>query len=928
MIGGRQKSWRDENVQARPDRQSRRDRHPHRPGGRVARGSNSVAVFTPADALSLHTKLAGKAQRDRRRRRPGARPISTSRPSSPRPGKAAATASIPATASCRRTPTSRERCQAEGLALHRPLARDAGAVRRQGRGARLRPGAGHSRRPRQRRRRSASGADAKALARSIGYPVMLKASAGGGGRGMRAVTRRRRRWTRRSRAARARPRRRSATARCSSRSSSPRPRHIEVQVLGDGQGNVVHLFERDCSVQLRHQKVVEIAPGAGPRRRRCASASWPTPSRWPAPRGYVNAGTVEFLVDPETGEHFFIECNPRIQVEHTVTEQVTGVDLVEAQFRIAAGESLAALGLADQKAVGSRAASPCRRASWPRAPARSAPTSEPSGPGVRVDACGYLGLAPPPQFDPLLAKLIGQSGSSGTFASAVDRTAARARRVPHRRRCRPTWRSCAPSWPHPDVPAPATRARRCWPRPELAAAARRRVGRAGSSSTSRRRRSAAAAARPAHRRRRPLPVPTGARGRRERRMAGSVVEVKARDGDHGRRRATLLFVVSAMKMETSVDGALRRRRRPRWRALEPWATPSTAGRSWPSSRPPPAAATGRGAGCRRTRAGRRCWTRSRALQAIAHARLAPGSSDPGVVRQRNRGKLTCRERIDAAARRRHASARSAAWRASPPTTTTGDVADFTPANHVGGRGTHRGPRRHRLRRRLHLARRPRRRRDRRRRARYLDRLSIELRTPSIRLLDGSSGGGSVAAMVPEQRRRARAAAKESTGAIKAGRPRVVGGGGSFLPGHLGSTMYTEQLATVPVVNMLLGSVVGIGAAKAVLGHFSVMVRDIAQLFVAGPPVVSHAMGYDITKEDLGGWHIHCRNGSVDNLAETEEEADGDDAALPVLPAVERLRGAAGAAPTDRSRRPPRGGAAHARSRASARRPSTSAAPSR
>ncbi|MEC9252877.1 MAG: carboxyl transferase domain-containing protein, partial [Pseudomonadota bacterium] len=115
-------------------------------------------------------------------------------------------------------------------------------------------------------------------------------------------------------------------------------------------------------------------------------------------------------------------------------------------------------------------------------------------------------------------------------------------------------------------------------------------------------------------------------------------------------------------------------------------------------------------------------------------------------------------------------------------------------------------------------------------------------------------------------------AKESRGAIKAGRPRVSGGGGSYLPGHLGSTMYTEQLSTVPVVNMLLGSVVGIGAAKAVLGHFSVMVRDIAQLFVAGPPVVSHAMGYEITKEELGGWHIHCTNGSVDNLAETEEEA--------------------------------------------------------
>src|SRR6185312_7555782 len=123
-----------------------------------------------------------------------------------------------------------------------------------------------------------------------------------------------------------------------------------------------------------------------------------------------------------------------------------------------------------------------------------------------------------------------------------------------------------------------------------------------------------------------------------------------------------------------------------------------------------------------------------------------------------------------------------------------------------------------------------------------------------------------------QQREGESTAKESSGAITAGRPRVAGSGGSFLPGHLGSSMYAEQLATVPVVNVLLGSVVGIGAAKAVLGHFSVMVKDIAQLFVAGPPVVSHAMGYDITKEDLGDWRIHCRNGAVDNLAETEEDA--------------------------------------------------------
>ncbi|HEX7947120.1 MAG TPA: carboxyl transferase domain-containing protein, partial [Phenylobacterium sp.] len=258
-----------------------------------------------------------------------------------------------------------------------------------------------------------------------------------------------------------------------------------------------------------------------------------------------------------------------------------------------------------------------------------------------------------------------------------------------------------------------------------------------------------------------------------------------------------------------------------------------------------------------------------ALQGIAHARFAPDSADPGVVRQRSRAKLTCRERIDlllddGSFREVGSLAGFASYDAD------GNVADFTPANHVGGWGAIAG-----------------------RRAvvcaddftsrgghsdgaigqksRYLDELSMEFRCPSVRLLDGSSGGGSVASMVPKQEEGS-SAAQESTGAIKAGRPRVSGGGGSFLPGHLGSEMYAKQLSMVPVVNVLLGSVVGIGAAKAVLGHFSVMVRDIAQLFVAGPPVVSHAMGYDVTKEDLGDWRIHCRNGSVDNLAETEAEA--------------------------------------------------------
>ena len=124
---------------------------------------------------------------------------------------------------------------------------------------------------------------------------------------------------------------------------------------------------------------------------------------------YVNAGTVEFLVDPESGERYFIECNPRIQVEHTVTEAVTGVDLVEAQFRLAAGETLADLDLRTQ----ADALPPRGFAVQVRVTATGAGIitgyKEPAGPGVRVDSCAYLGLSPPPQFDPMFAKVIGVS---------------------------------------------------------------------------------------------------------------------------------------------------------------------------------------------------------------------------------------------------------------------------------------------------------------------------------------------------------------------------------------------------------------------------------------------------------------------------------------------------------------------------------------
>jgi pyruvate carboxylase len=363
------------------DRQSRRDRIRTR-GRRPRWASISVAVFTAADSLSLHTRLAGAA----REIGAGGDPVRGYLDIDAVVGAAKASGSDcihPGYGFLAENAGFAQRCQAEGLRFIGPspaalkLFGDKVAARAfaEAQGIPVVPGAPSA---------LASSDAAKALAKSIGYPVMLKASAGGGGRGMRAV---------------AKPEEmHEALARCQSEAGAalgvrfpekivPRPRHIEVQVLGDGQGNVVHLFERDCSVQLRHQKVVEIAPApnleAGLRRRILADAV--TLAR--AAR-YENAGTVEFLVNPESGEHFFIECNPRIQVEHTITEQVMGFDLVDAQFRIAAGASMASRASPTRRRSACRAVMPCRRASSSRARARSAPIASRRG-----RACGSMPAA-------------------------------------------------------------------------------------------------------------------------------------------------------------------------------------------------------------------------------------------------------------------------------------------------------------------------------------------------------------------------------------------------------------------------------------------------------------------------------------------------------------------------------------------------------
>ncbi|WP_304439522.1 biotin/lipoyl-containing protein, partial [Alcanivorax sp. HI0044] len=204
-------------------------------------------------------------------------------------------------------------------------------------------------------------------------------------------------------------------------------RHVEVQVLGDGSGAVSHLWERDCTLQRRHQKLVEFAPAPGldPALRDRIIHSALTLA---AEVHYLGIGTFEFLVEPEQGRFYFMEANPRVQVEHTVTEQVTGVDLVQSQICLAAGASLADLQLdtppvCDGMAVQLRLNMETLKADGSTAPSAGTLTAyEPaSGPGIRVDGYGYAGYAVSPAYDSLLAKLIVTGADYGAVLQRARR---------------------------------------------------------------------------------------------------------------------------------------------------------------------------------------------------------------------------------------------------------------------------------------------------------------------------------------------------------------------------------------------------------------------------------------------------------------------------------------------------------------------------
>ena len=253
---------------------------------------------------------------------------------------------------------------------------------------------------------TATAAEAVGIASEIGYPVLIKAAAGGGGRGIRAA---------RNEAELAELAEQAAMeAEAAFGDSSiyvekllTDARHVEVQVLGDNDGNLVHLFERECSLQRRRQKLLEESPSTA-LDAETREAMTTAALRIAAAVDYVNAGTIEFLLDRE-GAFYFIEMNTRIQVEHPVTELVTGVDLVKEQLRIAAGEPMSVrqenLEL-DGAAIEVRINAEDPTRSFLPSPGEITSLELPGGPGVRIDSAAYAGYHVPPFYDSLVAKLI------------------------------------------------------------------------------------------------------------------------------------------------------------------------------------------------------------------------------------------------------------------------------------------------------------------------------------------------------------------------------------------------------------------------------------------------------------------------------------------------------------------------------------------
>ncbi|MEM7015950.1 MAG: carboxyl transferase domain-containing protein, partial [Pseudomonadota bacterium] len=679
--------------------------------------------------------------------------------------------------------------------------------------------------------------DAKQFFDSLGEDaaVMIKAVAGGGGRGMRAVENI--------------DELADAYERCSSEADKAfgcadvylerlirRARHVEVQIVGDGSGAVSHLWERECTLQRRHQKLVEIAPSpwiSETVRARILDAAISMAKS----TKYKSLGTFEFLVDLDRkDEVVFIEANPRLQVEHTVTEEVTGYDLVEIQLRLAAGATLSDLGLAQGAIAPPNGYSVQVRVNMETMSEDGQPRPAsgtidglnlPSGPGIRVDTFAYTGFRTSPSFDSLLAKLICRSPADDIGATL-----------------RKTQRALE-ELSVGGVPTNAAFLKRLLAREETQSGEistrfiEDKMGELFDASDAQVVSMASAVTETSA----PIKVEDALPAGQEAVPAAMPAVIVSIDVEVGAsvERGQRLCVLESMKMEHDV--------------FSPWtgtvqAIPVEAGLSIEEGErliviePDDSDDSLDIVEHRIDSSDANAWqTDLEELERRLELVHAMGGEE-GIARQRKRGKLTVRERIDLFAD--PGSFREIMRLGGEARYENGELVEFTPKNAVGGtcevngrkvfvqandfsvRGGS-GGNRGGLGQETGTAQR-----------------ALEWKIPYVRLIDGA--GGSVASFE------------------EIGRTYLPDTDSFIIP-------EVKLLNVVPVVSTTLGVAAGLPAIHVCMSHFSVMVKDIAQVFPGGPPVVKAAHGIDITKEELGGWELHTQvSGVVDNIAETEADA--------------------------------------------------------
>eukprot|EP00127_Corallochytrium_limacisporum_P001932 Clim_evm87s88 gene=Clim_evmTU87s88 len=699
----------------------------------------------------------------------------------------------------------------------------------------------------------------------VSYPFLLKAVNGGGGKGIGVV----------ESSDALEPVFQKCSAEGVASSGDPsvfveqyiaRAKHVEVQVLADQTGDVIHLWDRDCSLQLQRQKFLEFAPADGvPLKIR--EKLWESAIAIARAADYRSAGTVEFLVDVTSGEYYFLEVNPRVQVEHTVTEEFSGVDIVQNQLLIGQGATLRELGLHDVK-------TPDRGTMAVQARINMESHTESLGinrlhyplrPFTRIDSGVVLGQEVPPFYDRLLLKVICRGS---TRADGLQRMAAALRELhvgpistnrdmilavlqdPTVVQDTVTTTDGERIYEHFDRSIRPQLAPRQPEAPGEALSQRRAVltndGRltlleeiVGGSDPSALQDQGAAA--------------DGALAVRAP-MSGMLSQLNVKKGESV-SRSTVVGNINVMKMEHSIRameegrvasvvisaGSLVKKGEPIL-ILEPDTSASQANKrlqvlydhikeSYEHPEIAPSADN--------------LWKDAIDELHRRRARALEMGGEKGLQRQHSAGKLDPRSRIALLLDKGSFYEIGSIAGKTVYANMGRDEIESHPANYIGGQGrihgrevmvgaddfTIRGGHADGA---IWL------------KQVQMEKLALDFRIPMVRLLDGSSGGGSVTTMLDA--------------------------GYSYAPPLVGWRAQVDILNVAPVCGLLLGPVVGLGAARAMMTHFSVMVRGLSQLFVAGPPVVEYATHQSLTKEQLGGWSISGTNGSVDQVVESEEEA--------------------------------------------------------